>query len=135
VPASKTTFLLALVLVAGGMAACDRPKSPDKVAQDTAAAESKADATTGKVEEHAADKISNAQSVVSDEQAAAAHTRAVELEKIADTQAEGDHKVALAQCESLAGEAQKACRQQADAALTTAEDRARQVKANTDPKP
>ncbi|HEV2700869.1 MAG TPA: hypothetical protein VGV09_04510, partial [Steroidobacteraceae bacterium] len=115
--------------------ACYHAKSPDTVAQDTAAAESKADAATGKVEDRAADKIKGAQTVVGDEQAAAAHTRAVEFEKVADSRAQGDHKVALARCESMAGEAQKACRQQADAAFTTAQDRARQTRANTDPKP
>jgi hypothetical protein len=135
-PASKTTFILTLaVMVAGGLNACYQAKSPDQVAHDTAAAETKADAASSKVEQHAADKIDSSQTVVSDEQAAAAHTRAAELEKVADTQAEGNHRVALAQCESLAGEMQKACRAQADAAFTTAEDQARQVRADSDPKP
>jgi long-subunit acyl-CoA synthetase (AMP-forming) len=135
-PARKTTLIFTLaVMVAGGVNACYQAKSPDQVAQDTAAAESKADAVTGKAEQRAADKIDSAQAVVSDEKAAAAHTRAIEIEKIADTRAEGNHKVALAQCESLAGEPQKACREQADTAFTTAEDEARQVRAETDPKP
>jgi hypothetical protein len=134
--ANKTTFIFTLaVMVAGGMNACYQAKSPDQVAQDTAAAESQATSVTGKAEQRAAEKIDSAQTVVSDEQAAAAHTRAIELEKIADTRAEGNHQVALAQCESLAGEPQKACREQADTAFTTAQDEARQVRAETDPKP
>jgi hypothetical protein len=134
--ASKTTLIFTLaVMVAGGLNACYQAKSPDQVAQDTAAAETKANDATVKVEQRAADKIDSTQTVVSDEQAAAAHTRAIELEKIADTRAEGNHRIALTQCESLAGEMQKACRAQADAAFTTAQDQARQVRADTDPKP
>jgi hypothetical protein len=134
--AKKTTLLFTLaVMVAGGMNACYQAKSPDQVAQDTAAAESKATSVAAKVEQRAADRINSSQTVVSDEQAAAAHTRAVELEKVADTRAEGTHRIALTQCETLAGEPQKACREQADTAFTTAEDEARQVRADTDPKP
>jgi hypothetical protein len=129
---SAVTFALAALCV---LNACYQSKSPDQVAKDTAAAESTADKTTGKAEERAADKITGAQRVVSDEEAAAAHTRALEIEKVSDTLAEGDHKVALAQCESLKGESQKACREQADSAFTLAEDKAREVRANSDPKP
>jgi len=133
---TKTRFFLTFtILAAGVLNACYHAKSPDQVAQDTANAQNKAAAETGKVEEKAVAKIDSAQGVVSDEQAAAAHTRAVEVEKIADTQAQGNHKIALAQCESLAGEQQKACREQADSAFTTAEDLAHQAKADTDPKP
>jgi len=130
--ASLVTFALATLCV---LNACYQSKSPDQVAKDTAAAQNHADQTTGKAEKRAAEKITSAQGVVSDEQAAAAHTRAVEIEKVSDTLAEGDHKVALAQCESLKGETQKACREQADTAFTVAEDKARQVRADTDPKP
>jgi hypothetical protein len=134
--ASKTTCLCTLaMMVAGGMSACYQAKSPDQVAQDTAAAQTNANVASGKVEQRAADRIDSRQAVVSDEQAAAAHTRAAELEKVADTRAEGNHRIALAQCESLAGEMQKACHAQADTAFTTAEDAARQVRADTDPKP
>ena len=73
--------------------------------------------------------------MVSDEESAAAHTRAVEAERVAETQAQGAHKVALAQCESLSGEAQKSWRYQADTAYETAQAQARQDRADTDPKP
>jgi hypothetical protein len=130
-PSLFTVALMALCV----LNACYQSKSPDQVAKDTAAAENTATQATVKAEQTAADKIGSAQQVVTDEAAAAAHTRAIEVEKLADTQATGDHKVALAQCESLNGEPQKACREQADTAFTLAEDRARQVRADTDPKP
>ena len=129
---SLVTFALAALCV---LNACYQSKSPDQVAKDTATAQHTADQATGKAAERAADKIGSEQRVVSDEEAAAANTRAVEIEKVSDTLAEGDHKVALAQCESLKGEPQKACREQADSAFAVSEDKARQLRANTDPKP
>jgi len=135
-PSKQTSLIFAFsVLVAAGVNACYQAKTPAQVAQDTAAAENRADAATQKAEQHAAERIDSRQTLVSDEQKDAAHTRAVELEKIADTRAQGDHRIALAQCESLSGESQKACRERADAAFTTAEDRARQAKVDSDPKP
>jgi hypothetical protein len=130
-PSAVTSALVALCI----LNACYHSKSPDQVAKDTNTAENTANQATGKAVESAADKITSAQRVVSDEQAAAAHTRAIEVEKVSDTLAQGDHKIALAQCESLSGEPQKACREQADTAFTVAEDKARQARADTDPRP
>jgi TRAP-type C4-dicarboxylate transport system substrate-binding protein len=133
---SKTTFVVTVALVATCMLnACNQAKSPDQVARDTATAESKASDNTAKVEQSAGDKVNSAQTVVSDEKSAEAHTAAVEAEKVADTKAQGDYKVALAQCGSLGGDQQKACKAQADAALQLAQDQAKQARANSDPKP
>ena len=126
------TFAL---LAACVLNACDHAKSPDQVAKDTAAAETTATQDTAQVEQKAQDKVNSAQNVVRDEQAAEAHTRAVESEKVNDAEAEGTHKVALAECEKLSGESQKACKMQADTAYDTAIAQARQAKADTDPKP
>jgi hypothetical protein len=126
------TFAL---LAACMLNACDHAKSPDQVANDTAAAETTAAQDTAKAEQKADDKVNSAQTVVRDEQAAAAHTRAVESEKVNDAQAEGTHKIDLAQCEQLSGDNQKACKARADTAYDTAIAQARQAKADTDPKP
>ncbi len=132
----RLTFALAAVLLATCvLSACNKAKSPEEVAKDTAAAENTAVENTAKAEEKAGDKVSSAETVINDEKTAAAHTAAVEAEKVADAKAEGDHKVAVAQCESLGGDQQKACKEQADAALQIAQDQARQSKANLDPKP
>jgi hypothetical protein len=58
----------------------------------------------------------------------------VQEQKVADTDAEGAHKVALAQCESLSGANQKACRDQADADYQTAKSQAKQERIASDPK-
>jgi hypothetical protein len=128
--------VLTLSLLAACMLnACDQAKSPDQVAKDTAAAADAAAHDTAKAEQKAVDKVDSAQAVVRDEQAAEAHTRAVESEKVNDAEAEGTRKVALAECEKLGGESQKACRAQADTAYDTAVAQARQAKADADPKP
>jgi hypothetical protein len=132
----KTSFVVAVALLAIGLlSACNRAKSPEQVAKDTATAENVATENAAKVEQSADAKVDSAQHVVRDEKSAEAHTAAVEAERVADVKAQGEHKVALAQCESLSGEPQKACREQADTALQVAEDQARQSKANTDPTP
>jgi hypothetical protein len=115
--------------------ACYQAKTPDQVAKDTAAAENTATEHAAKVEQNADDKLHSTQTVVHDEQAAASHTRAIENERVAEAQVEGTHRIALAQCESLGGEAQKACRNQADTAYQTATAQAQQDQANADPKP
>jgi len=44
------------------------------------------------------------------------------------TKAEGDHKVALAQCEALSGQAQKDCKDKADERLDAVKARVKQEK-------
>jgi hypothetical protein len=126
-----TVALLATCVLNG----CNQAKSPEQVAKDTASAENTATENAAKAEQSAGDKVSSAQGVVRDEKSAEAHTAAVEAEKVADAKAQGEHKIALAQCESLSGEPQKACKNQADTALQVAQDQAKQAEANTDPKP
>jgi hypothetical protein len=133
---NKTTFVVtAALLVTCVLNACNQAKSPEQVAKDTATAENTATENAAKVEQSAGDRVNSAQTVVSDEKTAEAHTVAVQAEKVADAKAQGEHKVALAQCESLSGEPQKACKEQADTAFQVAEDQAKQAEANTDPKP
>lgn len=132
----KTTFVVTAALLATCVLnACNQAKSPEQVAKDTATAENTATENAARVEQSAGEKVNRAQTVVRDEKTAEAHTAAVQAQKVADAQARGEHKVALAQCESLNGEPQKACKEQADTALQVAEDEARQAEAHTDPKP
>ena len=55
-------------------------------------------------------------------------------QKVEDTDAEGAHKVALAQCEALSGANQRACRDQADAGYQQAKAQAKQERLASDPK-
>jgi hypothetical protein len=60
---------------------------------------------------------------------------AIQNQKMADTEAEGVHRVALAQCEALGGAAQNSCRDQADAEYQLAKASAKQERVESDPKP
>ena len=129
-----TTGLLALsVLLA--LSGCNRQHSAADVHKDTAAAEQKAAENTGEAEDKAEKRIASARGDVRDEQRDMQHTAAVENEKVADTQAEGAYKVALARCESLSGSTQKSCKDQADADYQAAKADAHQERAKSDPKP
>jgi hypothetical protein len=114
----KTLGQMLIVLVAAStLGACDHAKSTAQVAKDTSNAEQKAIEDVQKSERDAE------------------HLASVQNQKMADTAAEGAHKVALAQCESLSGTAQKSCRDQADADYQVAKAQAKQDRADSDPKP
>jgi hypothetical protein len=127
--------LVFLTLAATMLAACDSPKSTAQVARDTVAAEQVAADNAAKAQQKADARIASARADVRDEQRDLAHVDAVEGQKIADAQAEGDYKVAQAQCESLGGATQKVCRDQASADYDVAKARAKQAKAVADPRP
>jgi hypothetical protein len=105
------------VSIACALSACDRAKSGAQVAKDTNAAEEKAAENIDRSERDAT------------------HVAAVQNQQMADTEAEGAYRVALAQCEALSGVAQKSCRDQADANYQLAKASAKQERAESDPKP
>ena len=109
--------LACAVSIACALSACDRAKSGAQVAKDTNAAEEKAAENIDRSERDAT------------------HVAAVQNQKMADTEAEGAYRVALAQCEALSGVAQKSCRDQADANYQLAKASAKQERAESDPKP
>jgi|SoimicMinimDraft_8_1059736.scaffolds.fasta_scaffold137133_1 hypothetical protein len=113
---TSAAFVAAAVIALGALGGCNRAKSPETVAKDTQSAEQKASER------------------VADEQRDAQHTNAKETEDVAEAKAKGDHETALAQCESLAGNQQKACKERADADYEAAKAQAQQQRASTDPK-
>lgn len=132
------TAIVGLVLVlgsAGMLTACDHAKTQDQVAKDTSAAEEKAADKVAKVDQSASEKVASAREDVRSEQRDLEHVAAVQNQKVAETEAEGAHKVALAQCEAMSGSAQKSCRDQADANYEVAKAKAEQARAQSDPKP
>jgi hypothetical protein len=83
--------------IAIALCGCNNAKSPDAIANDVAKTEQKADA---KVD----DKLNNLN-----------NKDAKGVYDVAMTAAEGDHNVALEQCNALSGAAQKDCKDKADA--------------------
>jgi methionine synthase II (cobalamin-independent) len=112
------------------LSACNKAKSPEDVQADVAKAQSTA------VEENA-----KADEKVKQVEAEAAKDRADALAKVADksvgavvdsavTQAEGDTKIALAKCQALAGDAQKSCKDEANAHLDAVKAKAKAAKSD-----
>jgi hypothetical protein len=104
---------LAMTLV---LAACNQAESPAEVARDTA--EARQDRAEG---------VADAQADLSEAIAEGQDREDVaeEAYDVAAAKADGDHKVAVEQCERLAGDAQKACKDQADAVRDKAKADAR----------
>jgi colicin import membrane protein len=119
--------LLASALL--GLSACNKAESPEKVQGDVAKAQSdavdenvKADEKQKQVQAEAAKDRADAEAKASDKSVGALVDSAV-------TQAEGETKVALAKCEALEGDAQKACKDDANAHMDAVKAKAQAAKA------
>ena len=117
------TSVIALTLCC--VAACNNAKSPDTVAKDVAVAEQKASNEVADSQKDASKDIGKAADKVDDKLADLNNTVASNAYTIAVTKADGDKKIALAKCDALAGDAQKSCKQQADADYAAAKANAR----------
>ena len=105
--------LLASALL--GLSACNKAESPDKVQADVAKAQSDAVEGNAKADEKQKQVEAEAAKERVDAQAKAVDKNVSGLVDSAVTQAEGETKVALAKCEALDGDAQKACKDDAKA--------------------
>src|SRR5215469_2587009 len=125
-----TCALLASVSL--GLSACNKAKSPDEVQANVAKATSeaaensaKADAQRKQAEAQASEELAkeraDAESKATDKSVAAVADQAV-------AEAEGQTKVALAKCDALEADAQRQCRNQANAHLQAVKDRAKAAK-------
>jgi hypothetical protein len=108
-------FTAAIVIAAFCIAACDKQKSPDAVARDVAAAQQKASTEVANSENSAAKDLNGAAENVGDKVIAFNNAAARDAYNLAVANADGDRKVALAKCESANGDAQKMCKDQAEA--------------------
>jgi hypothetical protein len=104
--------IAAAVLLAAG---CDSAKSPDTVAKDVAAAEQKAATEVANSEKAAEKDLNKAADKVDDKLIAFNNAAAKDAYDLAVAKADGDRKVALANCLSLGSDAQKSCKDQAEA--------------------
>jgi hypothetical protein len=126
-PALSCALLASALLC---LSACDKAESPDKVQTDVAKAQStaaeenaKADEKVKQVEAEAAKDRADALAKVADKSVGALADSAV-------TQAEGDTKIALAKCQALEGDAQKTCKDEANAHLDAVRARAKAAKSD-----
>jgi hypothetical protein len=109
--------LLASVIAMAVLAAagCDSAKSPETVSKDVAAAEKKAATEVANSEKAAEKDLNRAAENVDDKLIAFNNAAARDAYNLAVAKADGDRKVALANCLSVAGDAQKNCKDQAEA--------------------
>ena len=127
---------LAFVLPLAGLftlGACDRARDPAQVSADLASAERSAQQKDASVARDASEKVAKADAEVSSDRREVSHEAAVEHERVSETDAAGAHKVAIAQCEALAGQAQSVCKKRADADLDVAMAVAKQTRTREDP--
>jgi hypothetical protein len=112
------------------LSACNKAESPEKVQEDVAKAQS-----------NAAEENAKSDQKVKQVEADAAKDRADALAKVADksvgaiadsavTQVEGETKIALAKCQALEGDAQKTCKDEANAHMDAVRAKAKAAKSN-----
>jgi hypothetical protein len=109
--ALTSAMAIAVLIIAG----CDSAKSPDTVAKDVAAAEQKAASEVAKSEKAAEKDLNKAADKVDDTLVNFNNAAARDAYNLAVAKADGDRKVALANCLALGGDAQKSCKEQAEA--------------------
>jgi hypothetical protein len=109
--ALTSAMTIAVLIIAG----CDSAKSPDTVTKDVAAAEQKAAAEVAKSEKAAEKDLNKAADKVDDTLVNFNNAAARDAYNLAVAKADGDRKVALANCLALGGDAQKTCKAQAEA--------------------
>jgi hypothetical protein len=103
------------VLAVAAASGCNQAKSPDAVANDVAAAQAKRATQVADAKQEAAKDENKAEAKVEDKTNDLNKANAQGAYDVAMSQADGDHKVAIQKCEARSGDAQKACKDQADA--------------------
>ena len=121
------------VLFAVAVSGCNNAKSPDAVAKDVAAAQAKRAAEVADAKQGAAKDTDSAEAKVDDKTNDLNNVNAKGAYDVAMAQADGDHKVALQKCDAVSGDAQKACKDQADAKYDLAKANAKAMLAAQKP--
>lgn len=121
--------VFAVAMVAG----CNNAKSPDAVANDVAAAQAKRATEVADARKDAAKDANNAEAKVDDKTNDLNKANAKGEYDVAMAQADGDHKVATQKCDAMSGDAQKACKDQADAKYDLAKANAKAMLAAQKP--
>lgn len=121
------------VLAVAAVSGCNNAKSPDAVANDVAAAQAKRASKVADAKQDAAKEENKAEAKVDDKTNDLNNVSAKGAYDVAMAQADGDHKVALQKCEAVSGDAQKACKDQADAKYDLAKANAKAMMAAQKP--
>jgi hypothetical protein len=129
----KSLITLVALLTVTIMSGCDNAKSPDAVSKDVATAQEKRASEVADAKQDAAKDENKAAAKVDDKANDLNNASAKGAYDVAMAQADGDHKVAIQKCEVLSGDAQKACKDQADAKYDLAKANAKAMLAAQKP--
>jgi hypothetical protein len=111
-------IVVAAVVAMYALTACEQASSPSSVDKNVAEAKANAAKENNKAMKDEAKTVASANANVADSHADALVT-----------EAQGRHDIAIQRCDGLAGDQQKACKDQADAALELAKANAKAQKA------
>lgn len=125
---TKAPWILAAIAMLA-VAGCHKAEPTGTVQRDIAHARDDAADKEAKVEQKAAETVASANQNVAVESQQADEKTVKAAYDVAVAKAAGDHKIAVAKCEGLSGDAQKACLDQADAARDMAKAKAEAAKA------
>lgn len=114
-------FTAAVALASG----CDRAKSPQAAANDIAEARQSAAQEVNEANRDAAKDINAASKDLQDKASELADSNAKAAYDVALARADGDHKVAVQNCMTQNGDAQKLCKDRADAEYDAAKANAK----------
>ena len=127
----KATILgLTALTVMLSLTGCNKAEPPDKVAKDVASAAASAEKKDERAQEKDAKADAAAQSDIRNGLDKAATKEANAAADDAVTQAEGENRIARAKCEALEGDAQKSCKDEADARLDQVKQHAKAMKSD-----
>ena len=117
---SKLALSMITALMIAGISGCNNAKSPDTVENNVSSAQAKASSEVADAKQEAGKDINSAQAKMNEQGTDLNNANAKGSYDVAMAKADGDHKVSTARCDALAGDAQKTCKDQADASYDLA---------------
>jgi hypothetical protein len=128
-PVLSIIGLVTLALVSG----CDHAKSPEAAANDIDKAKQAAAQEVSDANRDAAKDINGASKELQDKSSHLAESNAKAAYDIAMARADGDHKVAIQECMTHDGQAQKVCKDRADSEYDVAKANAKATRTANQP--
>jgi hypothetical protein len=128
-PVLSIIGLAAMALASG----CDQSKSPDAAANDIEKAKQSAAQEVAEANRAAAKEINGASKELQDKSGQLADSNAKGAYDVAMARADGDHKVAIQECMTHDGQAQKVCKDRADAEYDVAKANAKATRTANQP--
>jgi len=125
---SKLAIIGAMALIGATFIGCNKAEKSADVQQDVAAAQETRSENIAEASREGAQEINSQQQDVNAARRDVSEAASDRNYAVAIAKAEGDYKVAKETCEALAGDAQRNCKDQAEAILKSAKSSAEMLK-------